>query len=207
MTQNDSSNSLMIEYLYIKQNNFKLHTMKPTFIRILCATIFLFTSYVHADTTPQGDCLPAISFDKVEQTPVIPVGTPIYIKTTEEIKTKSLKGGDTFFVELAKNISQGGKVLVPKGTQVQMEVIYSKSGKKNVFDVTVGGFMINNYLHKVRTENKVLSVDGPTTASTYTIKFTTSDGGSAYLKEGSAIVIPKGTEGVFKLAIPLNVGW
>ncbi len=184
--------------------------MKSFLSKILFALSLVFVTNLEFTHAKSSTGFPVDAKNPILQALVIPVGTTINLKSKNEIQTASLKGGDSFFVELASDIAMKGKVVLPKGTPVQMEVIYSKSDKnnRNIFNVTVGGFVINNYLHKVRTENKIIAVDGPPGQGPSKVKLTTSSGNSAgVLEEGTSIVFPAGTTATFKLANSLNVSW
>ncbi|MFH6767862.1 hypothetical protein V8G56_03860 [Gaetbulibacter aquiaggeris] len=86
----------------------------------------------------------------------MPVGTIIQLKTSKDIYAKNFKSGDHFFADLARDITSKGKVLIPAGTLVQIDVLESdnKSRRSSIFIVTVGGFIIDNYLQPVKTETK-----------------------------------------------------
>ena len=77
----------------------------------------------------------------VQEPPTLPVGTILFLKSTKDIYAKNFGAGDHFFVELDRDVTQKGKVLVPKGTIVQMEVLVSENKKRrsSTFAVTVGG--------------------------------------------------------------------
>jgi len=77
-----------------------------------------------------SDAAPA----KVEAPPprpepiTIPAGTPIRIRTQTELSTKSAKTGDSFTATLAEPIEIEGKVIAPRGTQVEGRVVDSDPG-------------------------------------------------------------------------------
>lgn len=158
--------------------------------------------------------------------PTLPVGTILFLKSTKVISAKNFKAGDHFFVELAKDVTQKGKVLIPKGTIVQMEVLVSENKKRrsSTFAVTVGGFIIDNYLQQVKTEIKVVTtedmaggtikkaaigagvgaaIDGGEGAG----KGAAIGGALGLLKPGQVIQFPAGTEATFQLELPLKVDW
>jgi hypothetical protein len=81
--------------------------------------------------TPASDAAPA----KVEApTPPKPepvtigAGTPIKIRTQSELSTKSAKTGDTFTATLAEPLEIEGKVIAPRGAQVEGRVVDSDPG-------------------------------------------------------------------------------
>jgi hypothetical protein len=80
--------------------------------------------------TPASDAAPA----KVEAPPpksepvTIDAGTPIKIRTQTELSTKSAKTGDSFTATLAEPIVIEGKVIAPRGTQVEGRVVDSDPG-------------------------------------------------------------------------------
>jgi len=77
-----------------------------------------------------SDAAPA----KVEAPPprpepiTIAAGTPIRIRTQTELSTKSAKTGDSFTATLAEPIEIEGKVIAPRGTQVEGRVVDSDPG-------------------------------------------------------------------------------
>jgi len=80
--------------------------------------------------TPASDAAPA----KVEAPPprpeplTIAAGTPIRIRTQTELSTKSAKTCDSFTATLAEPIEIEGKVIAPRGTQVEGRVVDSDPG-------------------------------------------------------------------------------
>jgi hypothetical protein len=58
----------------------------------------------------------------------IAAGTPIRIRTQTELSTKSAKTGDSFTATLAEPIEIEGKVIAPRGTQVEGRVVDSDPG-------------------------------------------------------------------------------
>ena len=162
----------------------------------------------------------------IQESPELPIGTILFLKSTKAIVSKNFKAGDHFFVELAKDVTSKGKVLIPRGTLVQMEVLVSENKKRrsSTFAVTVGGFIIDNYLQQVKTETKVITTED---MAGNTIKkaaigagvgaaFDGSRGagrGAAIggamglLKPGQSIQFPAGTEATFQLELPLKVNW
>ncbi|AUP79989.1 hypothetical protein [Flavivirga eckloniae] len=162
----------------------------------------------------------------LQEPPILPVGTILFIKTTKAIHAQNFKAGDHFFAELSKDITQKGKVLISKGTIVQMEVLVSENKKRRTssFAVTVGGFIIDNYLQLVKTETKAVITEDQ---AGQTIKKAAIgagigaafDGGTGagrgaaigaatgLLKPGEAIYFPAGTEGSFQLKQSLKVTW
>lgn len=161
-----------------------------------------------------------------QEVPTLPAGTILFLKATKHIYAKNFKAGDHFFVELDKDVTQKGKVLIPKGTIVQMEVLVSENKKRRTskFGVTVGGFIIDNYLQQVKTESKLVTTEDQ---AGQTIKKAAIgagigaafDGGKGagrgaaiggamgLLKPGQTIHFPAGTEATFQLENPLKVDW
>ena len=166
------------------------------------------------------------SIKVVQEPPTLPVGTILFLKSTKAIVAKNFRAGDHFFVELDKDVTQKGKVLIPKGTMVQLEVLVSENKKRrsSTFAVTVGGFIIDNYLQQVKTETKVITTEDQ---AGQTIKKAAIgagigaafDGGRGagrgaaiggamgLLKPGQSIQFPAGTEATFQLELPLKVDW
>jgi len=166
------------------------------------------------------------SIKVMQEPPTLPVGTILFLKSTKAIVAKNFKAGDHFFVELDKDVTQKGKVLIPKGTMVQLEVLVSENKKRrsSTFAVTVGGFIIDNYLQQVKTETKVITTED---MAGQTVKKAAIgagigaafDGGRGagrgaaiggamgLLKPGQSIQFPAGTEATFQLELPLKVDW
>ncbi len=81
--------------------------------------------------TPASDATPA----KVEAPPppkpepvTIVEGTPIKIRTETTLSTKSTQTGDTFTGTLAEPVMVEGKVIAPRGSQVEGRVVESDPG-------------------------------------------------------------------------------
>lgn len=162
----------------------------------------------------------------IQEPPTLPVGTILFLKSSKAIVAKNFKAGSHFFVELDKDVTKKGKVLIPKGTMVQMEVLVSenKKRKSSTFSVTVGGFIIDNYLQQVKTEAKVITTED---MAGQTIKKAAIgagigaafDGGrgagrgaaigaaAGLMQPGQSIQFPAGTEATFQLELPLKVDW
>ncbi len=157
---------------------------------------------------------------------MLPVGTILFIKSTQGITAKNFNAGDNFFVELDKDVTSKGKIVIPKGTIVQMNVLVSdnKNRRASTFTVTVGGFIIDNYLQAVQTESKVVTTDGQAGNTVKKAAIGAGigavfDGGRGagrgaaiggamgLLKPGASIYFPPGTEATFQLTAPLKVNW
>lgn len=156
----------------------------------------------------------------------LPIGTILFLKSTKTISAKNFRAGDHFFVELDKDITNKGKVLIPKGTIVQMEVLVSENKKRRAsqFGVTVGGFIIDNFLQKVETEAKLVTTEdmagGTVKKAAIGTGVGAAFGGSSgagkgaaiggalgLLKPGQVIQFPAGTEAQFQLEAVLKVDW
>jgi len=156
----------------------------------------------------------------------LPVGTILFLRSTTAIKAPNFRAGDHFFVELEKDVTSKGKIIIPKGTIVQMEVLVSENKKRraSTFGVTVGGFIIDNYLRGVKTEAKMVTTEDKAggTAKKGLIgagigaAFGGSSGagkgaaigaGMGMLEPGTVIQFPAGTSATFQLELPLKVDW
>jgi hypothetical protein len=163
---------------------------------------------------------------KVQEAHTLPVGTILFLKSTKTITAKNFNAGDHFFVELDKDVTSKGKVLIPKGTIVQMEVLVSDNNKRRAsqFGVTVGGFIIDNYLQEVKTETKLISTEDMAGGTVKKAAIGAGvgaafDGGRGagrgaaiggamgLLKPGQSIQFPAGTQATFELQEPLTVDW
>lgn len=161
-----------------------------------------------------------------EEAPVLPVGTILFLKATKDIYAQNFKAGDHFFVELDRDISSKGKILIPKGTLVQMEVLVSENSKRRAskFGITVGGFIIDNFVQKCKTEGKLVQTEGNARGTLRKAAIGAAVGGAfdggegagkgaaigaaaGMLKPGTVIHFPKGTEGTFELTEALTVNW
>ncbi|MCJ7465338.1 MAG: hypothetical protein MUO53_01420 [Maribacter sp.] len=162
-----------------------------------------------------------------DQDPItLPVGTILFLKSTKTISAKNFNAGDHFFVELDKDVTSKGKVLIPKGTIVQMDVLVSENNKRRAsqFGVTVGGFIIDNYLQQVKTETKLVTTEDMAGGTVKKAAIGAGvgaafDGGRGagrgaaiggavgLLKPGQSIQFPAGTEAQFQLELPLKVDW
>ncbi|OUR94329.1 hypothetical protein A9Q87_01390 [Flavobacteriales bacterium 34_180_T64] len=200
--------------------------MKKVITICCCLAISFLSSAFNYETISTINSHTTLVQDEVKESPELPIGTILFLKSTKAIVSKNFKAGDHFFVELAKDVTSKGKVLIPKGTLVQMEVLVSENKKRrsSTFAVTVGGFIIDNYLQQVKTETKVITTED---MAGNTVKkaaigagvgaaFDGSKGagrGAAIggavglLKPGQVIQFPAGTEATFQLALPLKVDW
>jgi hypothetical protein len=166
------------------------------------------------------------SIMNIQEPPTLPVGTILFLKATKAIIAKNFKAGDHFFVELDKDVTQKGKVLIPKGTIVQLEVLVSENKKRrsSTFSVTVSGFIIDNYLQKVKTESKTITTEDMAAGTVKKAAIGAGigaafDGGRGagrgaaiggamgLLKPGQSIQFPAGTEATFQLEMPLKIDW
>ncbi len=157
---------------------------------------------------------------------VLPKGTILFLKSATDIYAQNFRAGDHFFVELEKDITSKGKVIIPAGTTVQMEVLVSENKKRrsSKFGVTVGGFIIDNFLQKVTTEAKLVTTEdmaGGTVkqaaigagigaafgGSSGAGKGAAIGGGMGLLQRGQKIHFPAGTKATFQLEEPLEVTW
>jgi hypothetical protein len=157
---------------------------------------------------------------------ILPKGTILFLKTTKTITAKNFNAGDHFFVELDKDITQNGEVLIPKGTTVQMNVLVSdnKNRRASEFAVTVDGFIIDNYLQNVNTETKLVTTEDKAggTVKKAAIgagvgaafgggkgagKGAALGGAAGLLSKGEAIQFPAGTQATFQLEQPLTIDW
>lgn len=164
--------------------------------------------------------------DSVQKEVVLPTGTILFLKASKDINARNFKAGDHFFVELDKPVTSKGEVIIPSGTIVQMNVLESVDNKRtgSSFAVTVGGFIIDNYLQKVSTEAKKVVTEGKAKGTLARAAIGAGigaafDGGSGagkgaaiggatgMLSPGQAIYFPKGTEATFQLSEPLTVDW
>ena len=81
--------------------------------------------------TPASDAPPAKAEAPAppKSEPVtIAAGTPIKIRTQTELSTKSAKTGDSFAATLAEPLVVDGKVIAPRGAQVEGRVVNSDPG-------------------------------------------------------------------------------
>jgi hypothetical protein len=166
------------------------------------------------------------SSNTIQEPPTLPVGTILFLKSTKVISAKNFNAGDHFFVELDKDVTLKGEILIPKGTMVQMEVLVSENKKRRAskFGVTVGGFIIDNYLQQVKTETKLVTTEDMAGGTVKKAAIGAGvgaafDGGRGagrgaaiggavgLLKPGQVIQFPAGTEATFQLALPLKLDW
>jgi len=193
-----------------------------TTITLSCLSVFLF-----ANTFDNNPVIHEITLKKyIQEPPTLPAGTIISLKSTKDIYAKNFKSGDHFFVDLAKDITSKGKVLIPAGTLVQIDVLESESNKRraSVFTVTVGGFIIDNYLQQVKTESKQVTTEDQAGQTVKKAAIGAGigaafDGGrgagrgaaiggaAGLMSPGQSIHFPKGTEATFQLALPLKITW
>jgi hypothetical protein len=162
----------------------------------------------------------------IQEPVTLPAGTILFLKTTKVISAGNFNAGDHFFVELDKDITSKGKVLIPRGTIVQMEVLVSENKKRrsSQFGVTVGGFIIDNYLQQVKTETKLVTTEDMAGGTVKRAAIGAGigaafDGGTGagrgaaigaatgLLKPGQKIQFPAGTEAQFQLEESLVVDW
>jgi hypothetical protein len=162
----------------------------------------------------------------IQEPIILPKGTILFLKSTKTITAKNFNAGDHFFVELDKNVAQKGKVLIPKGTIVQMKVLVSDNNNRRAseFAVTVDGFIIDNYLQHVKTEIKVVTTEDKAggTIKKAAIgagvgaafgggkgagKGAAVVGAAGLLSKGEVIQFPVGTQATFQLEQSLTIDW
>ena len=165
-------------------------------------------------------------FIGVQDSITLPKGTILFLKSSTDIYAQNFRAGDHFFVELEKDITSKGKVVIPAGTTVQMEVLVSENKKRrsSQFGVTVGGFIIDNFLQKVTTEAKLVTTEdmagGTVKKAAIGAGIGAAFGGSSgagkgaaigagmgLLRPGQKIHFPAGTKATFQLDEPLEVTW
>ena len=166
--------------------------------------------------------IPAMAQEEIE----LPAGTILFLRASTDIYAPNFRAGDHFFVELDKPITSKGKTIAPAGTIVQMDVIVSENKKRraSTFGVTVGGLIIDNFLHPVRTEAKVVTTEDKAKGTGRRALVGAGIGaafggwsgagkgaaigtGSGMLEPGTVIHFPKGTTATFQLEAPLKVNW
>lgn len=189
-------------------------------------TTTLFSFFIIASCFAFETTTDSIPSKEVQEAPVLPVGTILFLKATKDIYAPNFNAGDHFFVELDRDITSKGKVLIPKGTLVQMEVLVSENSKRRAskFGITVGGFIIDNFVQKCKTEGKLVQTEGNARGTLRKAAIGAAVGGAfdggegagkgaaiggavGMLQPGTVIHFPKGTEGTFELAEPLTVNW
>lgn len=199
---------------------FRKHLITSIFLSL---SLFIFANY-HTNYDKSNQLNKELF--EIQESPTLPVGTIIQIKTTKDIHAKNFKAGDHFFVELAKAITSKGKVLIPAGTMVQIDVLQSDNKKRraSTFAVTVGGFIVDNYLQQVKTETKAVTTEDQAGQTVKKAAIGAGigaafDGGrgagrgaaiggaAGLLSPGQSIYFPRGTEATFQLALPLKVDW
>ena len=200
--------------------------MKNTKIKVLIVAIGIAGSAFGSTFTDPLNSYETNPIKVIQEPVTLPVGTILFLKSTKAIISKNFKAGDHFFVELDKDVTQKGKVLIPKGTMVQIEVLVSENKKRrtSTFAVTVGGFIIDNYLQQVKTETKVVTTEDQAGQTVKKAAIGAGigaafDGGRGagrgaaiggamgLLKPGQTIQFPAGTEATFQLELPLKVDW
>lgn len=196
----------------------------PTLLSIVLGLVFAVNTNVHAQE--KASEASNSNTEATENFPKLPVGTIIFLKATKDIYGKNFKAGDHFFVELDRDITSKGTVLIPKGTLVQMEVLVSEHNKRrgSKFAITVGGFIVDNFVQKCKTEGKLIETEGTMRGTLKKAAIGAAVGGAfdggdgagkgavvggavGALNPGTIIKIPKGTEGTFQLSEELSVDW
>lgn len=193
-----------------------MKTLKSLTIGILTLT-FLLTANAHQKEQRSSQGQEGI---------VLPVGTILFLRTTKTITASHFNAGDHFYVELARDVTNKGKIIIPKGTVVQMDVVVSDNRRRRAskFGVTVGGFIIDNYLQQVKTETKIVTTEDTAGGTIKKAAIGAGvgavlDGGEGagkgaaiggalgLLKPGQTIQFPAGTQAEFQLQLPLKVTW
>ncbi|WP_152286794.1 hypothetical protein [Flavicella marina] len=188
--------------------------------------LFLFLTLCFTFTSTVSTAQEANNTEASKDYPTLPVGTILFLKVSKDVYAKNFKVGDHFFVDLDRDVTSKGKVLIPKGTLVQMEVLVSEHTKRrgSKFAITVGGFIIDNFVQTCKTEGKQVETqgNGRNTLRKAAIGAGVGaafDGGEGagkgaavgaavgMLQPGTVIYFPKGTEGTFQLTEPLVVNW
>ena len=200
--------------------------MKNTKLKVLLVVIGIGVSAFGSTFSSSLNSKESNAVKVTQEVSTLPVGTILFLKSSKVISARNFRAGDHFFVELDKDVTQKGKVLIPKGTMVQMEVLVSENKKRrsSTFAVTVGGFIIDNYLQQVKTETKVITTEDMAGGTIKKAAIGAGigaafDGGRGagrgaaiggamgLLKPGQSIQFPAGTEATFQLELPLKVDW
>ncbi|MDO6472634.1 hypothetical protein [Maribacter sp. 1_MG-2023] len=197
-----------------------MKNIKNVFLLMACLVLTTVTVDANEIKTTNG------AIEILQEPIVLPIGTILFLKSTKTISAKNFSAGDHFFVELDKDVTSKGKVLIPKGTIVQMEVLVSENKKRRAseFGVTVGGFIIDNYLQQVKTEAKLITTEDTAGGTIKKAAIGAGigaafDGGkgagrgaaiggaAGLLRPGQSIQFPAGTEAQFQLEQPLKINW
>jgi hypothetical protein len=200
--------------------------MKNTKIKMLIVAMSIGVSAFGSAFSGSLNSIETKSAMTIQEPPTLPVGTILFLKASKAIIAKNFKAGDHFFVELDKDVTQKGKILIPKGTMVQIDVLVSENKKRrsSTFSVTVSGFIIDNYLQQVKTETKSVTTEDQAGQTVKKAAIGAGigaafDGGRGagrgaaiggamgLLKPGQSIQFPAGTEATFQLELPLKVDW
>jgi hypothetical protein len=84
----------------------------------------------------------------------IPAGTDLYVRTDEEIKSQTADPQRTYRGTITRQIvSSDGRVLIPKGTPVELSVMQNEGGtlKGNELVLGVNSMTINGQSYRVNT--------------------------------------------------------
>jgi len=58
----------------------------------------------------------------------LPAGTPLRVRTTTTLSTKTHEAGQTFAASLEEPLIQGGKIIAPKGAEVEGKIVDADKG-------------------------------------------------------------------------------
>lgn len=195
---------------------------KVSFLLIL----FMFGAYTGINANTENASEPLSEVADFQDPITLPKGTILFLISRKVISAQNFRAGDHFFVELEKDVTSKGKVIIPAGTIVQMDVLVSENKKRRAsqFGVTVGGFIIDNFLQPVTTEAKLVSTED-TAGETVKRAAIGAGVGAAFdgsrgagrgaavgaatglLRPGQRIQFPAGTKATFQLEEPLEVTW
>ncbi len=81
-------------------------------------------------SAPGSPSMPAVSPEPAFIQRTVPAGTALTIRLLQSVSSASARPGDAFDAELARPVTVDGRVIFPKGTQIQGRVVSSrKSGR------------------------------------------------------------------------------
>ena len=90
---------------------------KVSFLLIL----FIFGAFPGINANTDNNSEPISGGVADYQDPItLPKGTILFLISTKVISAQNFNAGDHFFVELEKDVTSKGKVIIPAGTIVQM---------------------------------------------------------------------------------------
>lgn len=122
------------------------------------------------------------------------IGSPVHLRLIEELSSKVTRKGDTFALEVTKDVSAEGFVVIPAGTQAVGEVTRAETkgafGKSGKLEARILYLKLDGRTVRLTGALGVAGEGG----TTETVLTAIAIGALAFVVTGKSAVLPAGTE-------------